>query len=263
LILALLLAIRSTWELCDLLKTRDLHPAFGPCATGAALVVAAAWIPHWPVIDGMSGPMPSAGCAAAAFVISVLALFAAAAARFEAPGKTIERLGSEVLAISYCGLLLAATAQLRWIGGGTLGYVALGSLVIATKAGDIGAYSLGRLLGKRKMAPRLSPGKTWAGFVGALLGAMLGASVWLWWSPPTIEGYSVISLRALGFGLVMGVVGLMGDLCESLIKRDVGRKDAAALMPGFGGLLDLLDSVIYAGPVAWLWWILWPPVLPS
>jgi phosphatidate cytidylyltransferase len=58
----------------------------------------------------------------------------------------------------------------------------------------------------------------------------------------------------------MGVIGLIGDLCESLIKRDVGRKDAAALLPGFGGLLDLLDSVIYAGPVAWLWWVCWPPV---
>jgi phosphatidate cytidylyltransferase len=56
------------------------------------------------------------------------------------------------------------------------------------------------------------------------------------------------------YGLIIGLVGLVGDLCESLIKRDVGRKDSAALMPGFGGLLDLLDSILYAGPVAYVLW---------
>jgi phosphatidate cytidylyltransferase len=60
------------------------------------------------------------------------------------------------------------------------------------------------------------------------------------------------------YGIIMGLVGLIGDLCESLIKRDVGQKDSAPLFPGFGGLLDLLDSVIYAGPVAYLLWLTLP-----
>ena len=60
------------------------------------------------------------------------------------------------------------------------------------------------------------------------------------------------------YGVVLGVVGLVGDLCESLIKRDMGQKDAAALMPGFGGLLDLLDSILYTGPVAYVLWVVLP-----
>jgi phosphatidate cytidylyltransferase len=157
--------------------------------------------------------------------------------------------------------LLSLTAQLRWLGDGAWGYAALGSVIVAAKCGDIGGYTLGRLFGKRKMAPRLSPGKTWAGFGGALLGAAVGAWLWATFGIPQLSpaGTTVAgSITILGFGLLMGFVGLVGDLAESLIKRDVGRKDAAALFPGFGGLLDLLDSVLFAGPVAWAWWTIWP-----
>lgn len=261
--LSLPLAVRSSWEFTDLLKSRSLRPAFLPCAIGSAITVLAAWLPHWQTAwfsDAAS--WAAVGAIAAAFALVVLALFANAAVRFSGPGQAMEQLSAETLCVAYCGLLLAVTAQLRWIGGGMLGYVALGSLVVAVKAGDIGAYTLGRLFGKRKMAPHLSPGKTWAGFGGAILGAVLGSWLWLTFAKPDLAGSTAVSstLRTLLFGATMGVVGLVGDLCESLIKRDVGRKDAAALFPGFGGLLDLLDSVIYAGPIAWLWWITWPPV---
>ncbi|MFO1023473.1 MAG: phosphatidate cytidylyltransferase [Planctomycetales bacterium] len=63
---------------------------------------------------------------------------------------------------------------------------------------------------------------------------------------------------ALCYGFCLGVIGLIGDLCESLIKRDLGKKDSASLFPGFGGLLDILDSVIYSAPVAYLLWIIFP-----
>jgi phosphatidate cytidylyltransferase len=152
------------------------------------------------------------------------------------------------------------TAQLRWVAGTQAGYLALGSLVIAAKSGDIGAYTLGRLFGRRKMVPRLSPGKTWMGGLGALLGAAAGSWAWLTWGTPLFNSawqapawyWSVL------YGAIIGVVGLIGDLCESLIKRDVGQKDSAALLPGFGGLLDLLDSVLYAGPVAYVLWLVLP-----
>jgi phosphatidate cytidylyltransferase len=166
-----------------------------------------------------------------------------------------------VLTISYVGGLLAITAQLRWVQGAGAGYYLLASMVIATKMGDVGAYTLGRLFGKRKMAPHLSPGKTWAGFVGALAGGALGAWCWLTFGSRLFP--AVVSAPpawwSLAYGLILGLVGLIGDLCESLIKRDMGQKDAAALMPGFGGLLDLLDSILFAGPVAcclWTWFSL-------
>jgi phosphatidate cytidylyltransferase len=116
------------------------------------------------------------------------------------------------------------------------------------------------LFGKRKMIPRLSPGKTWMGFWGALLGAALGATLWLTFAPglfgetvkPAPLGWAIL------YGVILGLVGLVGDLCESLIKRDVSQKDSAPLFPGFGGLLDLLDSVLYAGPVAYVLWLVLP-----
>ena len=136
----------------------------------------------------------------------------------------------------------------------------MGSLVISAKCGDIGAYTLGRLFGKKKMMPRLSPGKTWAGAWGAILGAGFGAIIWLQLATPQFDS-SWVAPRwywSIAFGVVIGVAGLLGDLCESLIKRDVGQKDSAALLPGFGGLLDLLDSILFAGPVAYVLWQVMP-----
>src|SRR5262249_15073678 len=116
------------------------------------------------------------------FGLAVLWLLASNAFRYRGPGKSMETLGAEVLIVSYAGLLLGLTARLRWVAGeevGALGYYVLGSLIVAAKCGDIGAYTFGRLFGRRKMAPLLSPGKTWAGFVGALLVAGLASYLWL------------------------------------------------------------------------------------
>jgi phosphatidate cytidylyltransferase len=231
-------------------------------AGGASLIVAAAWLGHasfFP-IEVSKHPAISLAAVAVCFSLMVLVLFLRAALRYQEPGRGMETLGVEVLGISYLGVLLAMTAQLRWVAGASAGYFVLGSLVIAAKCGDIGAYTLGRLFGKRKMIPRLSPGKTWMGFWGALLGAALGAWLWLTFAPrlfgetiqPAPAGW------ALFYGVILGLVGLVGDLCESLIKRDVGQKDSAPLFPGFGGLLDLLDSVLYAGPVAYVLWLILP-----
>jgi len=112
------------------------------------------------------------------------------------------------------------------------------------------------------MTPLLSPGKTWMGALGAVLGAALASWAWFCSAPALFNPFWVPcpSAAALLFGAVIGVVGLIGDLCESLIKRDVGQKDSATLLPGFGGVLDLLDSVLYAGPVAYILWQILPLV---
>lgn len=256
----LLLGIRSAWELKDLLTTRAMQPSFGVSVAGVIAVIAAAWLVQWFAVPWKL-PLGSATGALLAGVGGGYLCLVSAALRFREPGRTMETLGAELFIIFYCGVLLALTAQLRWTGDGAWGYAALGSVIVATKSGDIGGYTLGRLFGKRKMAPRLSPGKTWAGFGGALLGAAIGA--WLWTTlaiPRLVPAGAILShtLNIVGFGLLMGFVGLVGDLCESLIKRDVGQKDAAALFPGFGGLLDLLDSVLFAGPIAWAWWTVSP-----
>jgi len=89
---------------------------------------------------------------------------------------------------------------------------------------------------------------------------VLGGSIWLFAGGRLFEGSPTVSpVAAVVYCALLGAVGLTGDLCESLIKRDMEQKDSAALMPGFGGLLDLLDSVLFAAPFALAFWALWPP----
>jgi phosphatidate cytidylyltransferase len=137
------------------------------------------------------------------------------------------------------------------------GLVALVSLIAVVKAGDIGAYTVGRLIGRHKMTPLLSPGKTWEGAAGAVIFAALAAwlLLLLWASQKPSGAVSTNPLPWLGYGLLVGMVGLLGDLAESLLKRDLGRKDSSSWMPGFGGVLDLLDSILFAAPTAYLLWV--------
>jgi phosphatidate cytidylyltransferase len=258
----LLLALRGTWEMCTLLRTRSFEPSFPAVAVCTAAVVAAAWIVPATVPATTARGLETLGPPMLAYSLSILVLFLTGAVRYRAPGRSMETLGAELLTVSYLGVLIAVTVQLRWVAGPDAGYLALGSLVIAAKCGDIGGYTLGRLFGRKKLVPTLSPGKTWMGGWGALLGAGLGAWAWLEFATPMFNPIwqSCPWYLAVAYGVIIGLVGLIGDLCESLIKRDVQQKDSAPLLPGFGGLLDLLDSVLYAGPVAYLLWLVLPLV---
>jgi len=256
-VLVVLLAVSAADEMVELLRTRSFTPHRGTVLACCALVAGSCWY-------GRAGFMPlqvapdgnTLAQVMLAYSFTILILFLLSTYRYREPGRSMETLSAELLIVSYVGVLLGVTAQLRWVAGADAGYLVIGSLVIVVKGGDVGAYTLGRLFGKRKMFPLLSPGKTWAGAGGALLGSALGALAWLLiatplfnkaWEPP-------MWYWAALYGLVLGLVGLVGDLCESLIKRDVGKKDSSRLLPGFGGLLDLLDSLLYAGPVAYVMW---------
>jgi phosphatidate cytidylyltransferase len=191
--------------------------------------------------------------------LSVMLLFLCAMARFREPGTTLENLGAEVLGLAYVAVFASCTAQLRWVGSGLLGYVPLASLVVTVKCGDTSAYFVGRAVGGWKMAPFISPGKTVAGGIAAVVGGMLGGWLWLRYSIPALTGQTAGPTWALvTYGGLIAAAGLLGDLAESLIKRDVGQKDAPALFPGFGGLLDVVDSVLFCGPLALLLWNLLP-----
>ena len=134
----------------------------------------------------------------------------------------------------------------------TLGVLPLVSLIAVVKAGDVLAYVVGSLIGRTKMAPVLSPGKTWEGAVGSLAGSLLAS--WLIFEK---AGFAT-EARPLGgwivFGLVVGIAGMLGDLAESLVKRELGAKDSGRLLGGLGGVLDLIDSLAFAAPIAWLLW---------
>lgn len=113
-----------------------------------------------------------------------------------------------------------------------------------TWASDTGAYFAGRALGRHHMAPQLSPKKTWEGFAGGLL-ASVGAGIGM----VPLLGLPVSLLAGALLGLLGGIFGTLGDLAESLLKRQAGVKDSGALIPGHGGLLDRIDSMLFTGPV--------------
>jgi phosphatidate cytidylyltransferase len=134
-------------------------------------------------------------------------------------------------------------------------------LVLVVKASDMGAYFVGSLVGRHKMFPRISPGKTWEGLAGGFF-AGIGASMilyWLWRSPTpglAVTEFGRLSLtwgHALFLGAFLAAIGVIGDLVESLLKRSAGLKDSGRLFPGMGGILDVLDSLLFAAPALYFY----------
>lgn len=255
------LCLRGVWELDQLFKTRSFKTRFWPPALCTFVIVTANWLPHWfpgqsPEIEAL-GPL---GPMALAVGLSVMVLFADIAYRYREPGQAMETLGAELLMILYVGLLASLTIQLRWVGVPDLGYTPFGSLIIVVKTGDTLAYFTGRMFGRSKLVPHISPGKTWAGFRGAVIGTVLVSCLWFTLAVPAwAPAYKTPPLwAAMLYGILIGLAGLLGDLCESLIKRDVGKKDSSSLFPGFGGILDILDSILFPGPLAYVLWLLLP-----
>jgi phosphatidate cytidylyltransferase len=125
----------------------------------------------------------------------------------------------------------------------------LAALIIVVVA-DTGAYATGLNFGRHKLAPKISPGKTWEGFAGAAVSAMIAGTLlaWLMLGQPWWEG--------LIMGLVLMLVGTMGDLIESLIKRELGIKDISGWLPGHGGFLDRLDSILPSAAVAYAFFLI-------
>ena len=142
-----------------------------------------------------------------------------------------------------------------WVGGGLAsllmlrgipedGRLVVFTVLIAVFADDTAAYLVGRTIGRHKMAPTISPGKSWEGFVGGTLAAMAVAFFAMY------DQGVLTDLEALALGAAIAVSSTLGDLFESAIKRDLGVKDSGRLLAGHGGVLDRIDSILWAGPTA-------------
>lgn len=152
--------------------------------------------------------------------------------------------GANLFAILYLSFLLG-TWQLLIAAPGD-GQERLIAFIIVTISSDIGGYFAGITMGRHKMAPVISPNKTWEGFSGSVLACMIagGLTVALMLDGPVWVG--------LVLGVAVVLAATVGDLIESLLKRDLGRKDMGSFMPGHGGLMDRVDSLLIAGPVVWV-----------
>ncbi len=121
-------------------------------------------------------------------------------------------------------------------------------VTVCTFLSDTGALFIGRGLGRHKMAPRLSPGKTWEGSAGGLLCSLVGGSLFGAWLHLPLT-------HTLVLAFLCGASGQIGDLCESALKRDLGIKDFGAVMPGHGGILDRIDSILFSAPLAYYYFM--------
>lgn len=185
-------------------------------------------------------------------IILILILFTMAAlvatmlkgAPFE---KMIASVGATLLGVLYVVLLGGHLVALRTSTDPYLQPHAadlLSFFFLVIMGSDTGAYYTGRTFGRHKLAPNISPGKTWEGAVGGMLASLLMATLAHFWFFPEL------SLKAaLPLAVVMNVLGVLGDLTESALKRGAGAKDAAHILPGHGGLLDRLDSLLFNAPV--------------
>jgi phosphatidate cytidylyltransferase len=197
------------------------------------------------------------------FVVPALVIAALAAEMLRgAPfDKLILSTGATVLGVLYVvllgGFLVAvrtgfpevfAPEEAYWVPerfiDKTLSTHLLAFFLLVLMGSDTGAYYAGRAFGRRKLAPKISPGKTWEGAAGGMLASLLAAAVAHFWFFPELALGAALPLAA-----VMNVLGVVGDLSESALKRGANAKDAAQILPGHGGFLDRLDSLLFNAPL--------------
>jgi phosphatidate cytidylyltransferase len=263
---AVVLAVGSVDEMVRLFAARDVQlPAWllRP-AVVAVVLSAAAGAQAFAAASSAASPAAAMGWPAITVVSAIIALFIVEIATYRPQGAAIERLTAGGFTVAFLGLPLACIVSLRLLclenlgpeqtGREHLGMLPLVSLVAVAKAGDIAAYLGGSLLGRHRMAPNLSPGKTWEGAAASLVGS--SAAAWV-----VLEQFSGTAMARpwggwLVFGLCVGLAAMAGDLAESLLKRECGAKDSGRSLGGLGGVLDLVDSLLFAAPMAWLLWVL-------
>jgi phosphatidate cytidylyltransferase len=271
--LAVLALGMAALELVGLLNATGSRPSGNTVFGGILALVIANWVPH--VLDrfglaaGWStstashydpmGPIDALAWPFLAFVAVLMAAFVIRSLQFPEEGSTMATLAGTILAIAYVGLLGTFLIQIRWFEGQYHGLLPIAYLIATAKGADTGAYAVGRIAGRHKLWPRVSPNKTIEGAVGGLFAgvgaALIVAAVALYLLHVPTLSWPV----AVGYGVVVGVSAQLGDLMESMIKRDCARKDASDAVPGFGGVLDVLDSLLFAAPVAFGYWLWFGP----
>jgi len=239
-------AVLGTEELRRLLPASDR-----PRAWVAFPLIVACILVHWLTVDWSDALL---GIVAGGCVLSLVVEIAC----FTGPGGIVPRVSHTAFAVVLLGVLPGSLVRIRMMEPDALrGGLMLAATIFVPKFNDIGAYFTGkfltgRVLGRTPFMPLLSPKKTWQGAVGGMLASILTAIGLHEFGGLFRHG----ALEAVGFGVAVGTAGILGDLAESLIKRDCGQKDASSTIPGFGGVLDVIDSLLFAAPVAWVWFTL-------
>lgn len=247
-----LLAVVGTRETYGLARARNWRPfEWAGLALAAGLILAA----------GVQGSYQAwAPSALALIILVVFGSLAGAVFRRGPEGDPLLAVGTTLLGVGYAALPLAFAVFLRElpeqmagmpVSGWSATHLLMFPLVV-TWLGDTFAYFTGKHLGRRKLIPSVSPKKTVAGSVGGIAGAALGAALFafLFLGPDAVHTLP-IPIAAL-LGAVLGAVAQVGDLAESVLKREAGVKDSGTLLPGHGGVLDRFDAIYFTLPLTYL-----------
>jgi phosphatidate cytidylyltransferase len=184
--------------------------------------------------------------------VGLTVLVVAALLRSLADRGRVDVVGTVALTVLLGAWLAGLASYALLLRGLAAPVVALVTVLGSAAVGDIGAYMVGSRLGRRPIAPSVSPNKTWEGFVGGVLAAAVLAAAVL-----PLDGTSS-PVRGAVVGLIVGLAGFFGDLVASMVKRDLGVKDLGRLLPGHGGVLDRVDGLLLALPVGYALLILLP-----
>lgn len=226
------------FELSRLAAAKGLVVLNPVCAVGLILLSTSWWAAQLVSI-------PAGGYLSLAAALTLAGMMAWQQKRFGTAG-VLANCGISCFSLLYLGLLGSFILGVR-IDGGPREFLAF---VFVVKCSDIGAYTFGKLFGRHKLAPSVSPGKTWEGLGGAVVFAIVVSLAFA-----LVLGIMPVWLAPV-FGASMAVVGQLSDLTESMLKRDAQQKDSSNRVPGFGGILDVIDSPLFAAPVAYLFFAL-------
>jgi phosphatidate cytidylyltransferase len=218
----------GTWEMVRAMRSSGAHPPLVPLLAGGAVMVGLAWY---------EGPEALA-------LGLLLTVLAAAVWRLpDGPAGYQRDLPASALIAVYVPFLAGFAAMLGSPPDGDYRVIVTLAAVVLS---DTGGYVAGVLFGRHAMAPTVSPKKTWEGMAGSVTAAALGSGASLYFLLDVAPWWGAL------FGVVISVAAVIGDLAESMIKRDLGIKDMSDLLPGHGGLMDRLDSILFAVPAAFL-----------
>ena len=271
--LMMVFAVGTAWEFATLVRGDGRRVSRVAAVVAAGCIAISAATPMlWPLTGStypVQCPVGRLGWVGIATVAGVFAIFATEMIRYgRGPGGALQRVVHSVAVAVYVGVPMALLVSLRSLGdvdGGTdgsrWGLAALATMIAVTKASDTGAYFTGKAIGRHKLIPRLSPGKTREGAVGGVVASTVMAYLCLRYlmpavgHPPGDPSIAVLTIPAVGalvLGPILAIAGMIGDLAESMVKRDCGAKDSGRVLPGMGGIWDVSDSLIAAVMPAYL-----------
>ena len=256
--LALIITGMGAYELTSMIASRNSSTPQSIVIMGAVVTVACASVPMLWKEYPPDCPVGKLGWTSLGLLVSIGIAIVFEMIRFKEADRVIANLAYSIFAIVYVGFLMSFLPGLRFVDSNSVGMTALLSLVFIVKFCDAGAFFVGKMLGRHKLAPKISPGKSVEGAVGAVVTGCLMSYVFFRFLAPLISGEQVQPGLGivLAYGLVIAITGMVGDLFESIIKRDFKAKDSSSWLRGLGGVLDILDSILAAAPAAYVFWVM-------